>query len=147
MSTPYSKVFSLFLSKIRDMDLAQLSDEDIESNCMRYLDQALLYLKANSLNFSHTWEVDKDMDEFVDDLDDIDIQILTYYMIAAWYDTKINSLETTKMVFGVSSDRWQDQAKFQAQMIKAREYYLLSARRLFRDHHVLNNSYLQQGGN
>lgn len=143
MATPYETVFNSFLSKIRDMDMAILSDEDIENTCLRYLDEALLYIKASSLQFKSSWEVNADMDEFVDDLDPLEVEALAYYMVAAWYDTRINSLEATNMVFGASSDRWQDQAKFQAQMIKARKNWLLEARNLFKNYNTLNNSYLE----
>lgn len=142
MATRFETVFNSFLAKIQDMDLAILGDEDIENNCLRYLNEALMHVKMNNLKLNHTWEIDKDMDEFVEELDPEEIEVLTYFMIAAWYDVRINSLENTRAIFGASSDRWTDQAKFQAQLIKARRQWLLEARDLFRNYNVLNNDYL-----
>ena len=142
MSTRFETVFNSFLSKIQDMDLAILGDEDIENNCLRYLDEALMYINMNNLVMVHEWTIDPDMDEFVEDLDPAEIQVLTYYMVAAWYDARINSLENTRAIFGASSDRWTDQAKFQKQLIAARKQWLLEARDLFRNYNVLNNDYL-----
>lgn len=147
--TSYDVIFKRFLRKIEDIDLPKMSDEDADAILMGYLETALANIYFDNLrNFTSNFENRNDEERvFDDDLSSNEIEIISMYMASAWYEPRINSIETTKMYVGTNSQKWQDQNDFQEMMMKARDYWRLEARKLYRNRNVLDNSYLRGENN
>ena len=43
---------------------------------------------------------------FDEDLTNGEIEVLSLYMVVAWYDSQINSLEHTNMFYGSKDEKW-----------------------------------------
>ena len=86
MATTYATVFGMFLAKVTDFDLADMTEEDANSVMSDLLKQA-------TVKFSESCK--KDLSDvtttgFVSDLDDYEVDILSELMVEAWYKPHIN---------------------------------------------------------
>ena len=68
------------------------------------------------------------------------------YMVAAWYEPKINSLETTLMFIGSKDEKWTAQKDQLSMQKEKRNYWKLEARKYFRNYGYKNNSYINEEG-
>ena len=86
MATDFSVVYSSFLGKVTDTDLADMTEENANSVMSDLLKQAVAKFSESCKKDLSTvtatgWE---------DDLDDYEIDILSELMVEAWYKPHIN---------------------------------------------------------
>lgn len=87
MATPYSDIIEVFLNKITDMDLPKF--DDITRNSV-----VIGYMKSACTKFDKVCEVDLSkrddtLEQFVDNLDDEIIDIITENMLVEWLKPKV----------------------------------------------------------
>ena len=92
MSTPVSKVYSIFLRKISDLDMAGYEDWLLEDSLDGLLEMAIMRFDGYCLN---KLTLTKKDDEFYfdSDLTGREIDILTEYMLLNWYAPKVNDAD------------------------------------------------------
>lgn len=146
MATSFDTIFDAFLSRIDDVEFASLNYEDQMADLMQWLDSALAYITTSDLSLGSDYEArDNTRMEFEDDLTRTEIQVIAMYMMVPYLDRKINALEHMQSVFASNSEKWTDQNRHMQQLMEARMYWLVEARKLFRNKSTRTNSYL--GGN
>ena len=107
--TPYQKVFDAFLLKIEDLDLARLDPASQQAMLVGWLDAAIGFLEEDSLQLTHDYtDRNDELAQFNVDLDNREIQVLALYMVVAWYEPKVNSLEHTTMMYGSKDEKWDN---------------------------------------
>lgn len=93
MSTPYSKVYEYFMSKITDYRFASYTAEELEQTLDGYLKIAISKFKSAKTKLSGR---DEETKEFDNDLNDEECNILATLMICDWLLPQINTIELIK---------------------------------------------------
>ena len=108
-----------------------------------YLNDAIAMMTADDLMIEHDLNnKDDDLMEFTDDLNNLEVELLSKVMVVSWYEQKINSIETTVMMIGVSGEKWTSQKDLAESMKTRQTKAYKEARKLARGYHYRNNNYL-----
>lgn len=141
--TSFNRIYRSFLSKIEDTDLIKFEEYEQEEILRGYLEEALTILEMKNFKIDSDYSlIDEKNKCFVKDFSRREIEVVAMLMVAAWYSPKINSLETTLLFTGSSSDKWSSQKEHLNSMISARDYWITNARKMCRDKSTNKNSYL-----
>ena len=141
--TSYSEIFNIFLRNIEDEDLATISATDRDAMCLEYMETALGYMLIDDIKTSNSFEDrDDEMLEFNFDMPLREKVGLALYMVVAWYEPRINSLEHTLMFWGSKDEKWTNQKDHWKAACDVQKQYRLRARKHFRNYSSRNNSYL-----
>ena len=140
--TSYDTIYEAFLSKIEDIDLPEMSTNDQERMLKRWLDEALGYIELDGVKIHSDLERDDNTRTFVDDLSVGEITVISMYMIVAWYDKYINSIEHTLSFWGSKDERWTDQKNHLSALISSQNNYRVRARKYYRNYASRHNSYI-----
>lgn len=107
MSTPYSKIYDAFLSKIKDYDLGELSDTVMEYDMNSLLQSAIPYFLCPKVNI---FDRDEEQKIFLNDLGNEEINILAVLMKREWFKRGIADTDVTKQKFGETDFEFKSQA-------------------------------------
>jgi hypothetical protein len=140
--TPFSSVYTRFLKKIEDVDLPSFSTEEQEAILYGYLESAISYIEMDQIEFENSLDNVEDEAMFEADLSVGEMEVLSMYMVVAWYDPKINSVELTLYLVASSGEKWQSKKEYLDGLISAREYWRLEARNYMKRKAYKKNSYL-----
>lgn len=141
--TSYETVFESFKKRIEDKDLPLFTEEEQNSLMTGWLDTAIGYIELDKLKINNDLsDRDNDLQTFNIDLDNCEIEVIAMYMVAAWYEPKINSLEHTLLFVGSSSEKWTSQKDHLNMMVETRDKWKLEARKYFRNYRYKENDYL-----
>lgn len=147
MATPYETVFKSFRKRIEDKDLPNFTDDEQNEMMTEWLDSAIGYIEMDTLQIANDLsDRDNDLQEFTVDLTNMEIELIAMYMVVAWYEPKISSLEHTLLFVGAKDEKWTSQKEHMEMMINARDKVRLEARKYFRNYGYKNNSYLDGEG-
>ena len=86
MGTPFEQVYSRFLSRTTDFNLAGLDDYTLNEMLKSWLHSAIVKARTSS-DLSR----DDESEIFNNDLSDLDIELLAMGMTLAWLDQTLNS--------------------------------------------------------
>lgn len=84
MTTPFSDIYRLFLSKITDYEILQLSEEDLEANMQDWLLSAIGYFTICKKDLT---DFDLEKACFNEDLNVLEKNILSHLMVYVYVDT------------------------------------------------------------
>lgn len=93
MATPLEKVYGSFLSKMLEDEWLNWTQEEIEEDLLTILDGALPWFKFPRKSLDH------DDEEFFEDLDNEEIQIIACYMKCEWLNRTILTWENVKPLY------------------------------------------------
>lgn len=143
--TKYTQIFNVFLSKIEDSDLPQLSENDQMLELNTWLDSALGEMEIEGVKIIHDIH-DRDSVKgiFNNTLSVGEIEVIARYMVIAWYDRKINSLEHILLFVGTKEEKFTNQKDHLAALKSARQGYRQEVRRMIAEYGFKNNTYLQE---
>lgn len=142
--TPYSEVYGSFLGKIEDKDLPLFEDADRIRILTGWLNTAIAYIELDGLEIeSNLSDRDNDAQVFNSDLMNCEVEVIAMYMVAAWYEPKINSLENTLMFVGSSGEKWSSQKDRMNMLKETQKEKKLEARKYFVKYGYKNNSYIK----
>jgi hypothetical protein len=140
--TPFSAVYDRFLKKVEDVDLPNFSDLEQQAILYGYLESAIAYVEMDQIEFENSLDNIEDELMFEADLSVGEMEVLSMYMVVAWYDPKINSVELTLFLVASSGEKWQSKKEYLDSLIQAREYWRLEARNYMKRKAYKKNSYL-----
>lgn len=107
MNTSFEEIYTIFLNKISDFEIASLEDDEIAEYCERFLVSALS--KIHNLTNDLT---DRDDFEFSSELTDIEKEIITCQMVVEWIDSKLNTSSLLTLFVGTKDENMASQANF-----------------------------------
>lgn len=143
--TDYDVVYERFLRKIADADLYELDPNDLSEELLGLLQSALGRMSLQHVKIAHDLSRrNDDTEAFLDNLDETEQELISYYMAIEWYQPKINSLEHTLLFIGSKDERWTPQKEHMNMLMAKHESLKNEARKLYRDYHTLANSYLEE---
>lgn len=147
--TPYKKIFTRFELKIEELAPEEIGDVLWHQLEKEYLHSALslieldnLYFYSNQLKQDLT-DWDDELEVFNRDLSAKEIEVLSLYMIVAWYEPKINSLEHTLMYYGSKDEKWTSQKDHLRVISDKQKDYLRRARAYYNHNAGRNNSFIE----
>lgn len=86
MSTPYSSIYNVFLSKVNDYNLGNLTDTDMQSVMFYWMRSATTKFKQCRQDLTQRDDVN---DNFTADLSDEEIEIIACLMAVEWITPKV----------------------------------------------------------
>ena len=98
--TSYEVVYSRFLNRITDFNLAELDDNTLNEMLKGWLHSAIVNVRTSS-----DLTRNDDNEVFNNDLSDLDIELLAMGMKLAWLDQTLNSTELTLMMLGGKEEK------------------------------------------
>lgn len=142
--TEYSIVFDKFLRKIEDVDLANFNEEDQTAMLTGWLNDAIDMLTLESPTLNHDITDKDDLTHcFNQDLDSYETELIARFMVVAWYEPKVNSLQHIILMSGSSGEKWTDQNNHLKALIYSRDTAFDRARKLIRNKNYFNNEYFE----
>ena len=127
--TPYEYIFDSFKRKIEDKDLFTYTEDEQTEMLTGWLDTAIGYIEMEQLQMVNDLsDRDNENQWFNADLKNYEIEVIAMYMVVAWYEPRINSLEHTLLFVGASGEKWTDQNAHMKMMKTARDEWKLEAR-------------------
>lgn len=143
MATSYEDIFKRFKKRIEDKDLPTFSEYEQTEMLTEWLDTAIGYIELDQLKLVNDLsDRDNDLGEFTADLTNAEMEVIAMYMVVAWYEPKINSLQATLLFIGSKDEKWTSQKDHLSMMTSNRDKWRLEARKYFRNYCYKNNSYL-----
>lgn len=91
MATTYATVYGLFLAKVTDFDLADMTEEDANAIMSDLLRQAVG--KFSESCKKDLYDITDEQDGWNADFTDLEVDILSELMVEAWYKPCINNLD------------------------------------------------------
>lgn len=143
MATPYEDIYKRFYRKIEDKDLVQFDENEQEEMLTGWLDTAISYIELEGLSMKNDLsDRDNDLQNFNQTLENYEIEVVAKFMVVAWYEPKINSLEHTLLMVGSKDEKWTSQKDHLEMMTTTRDKEKREAIKLVRNYGYKNNSYL-----
>ncbi|HHU80515.1 MAG TPA: hypothetical protein GXZ35_04180 [Acholeplasmataceae bacterium] len=105
MATPYKDIFVSFLGKISDPYLADMTDNDIDAQLLKYLNSSIPKFRKCKQDLSL-----KDESGFTETLTDEEVEILANLMVIEWLRPQINNLEILKQALSPKDFTLRSQA-------------------------------------
>ena len=138
MATPYEKVYDRFSQKITDFNLVEVDDYSLEKMLLGWLNSSIVNVRKREHNLSLR---DDELQEFQEDLTDLEIELLALGMKLSWIDQYLNSTENVLQFIGGKEEKYYSQANHIAELRELRRDTLQEMKSLHNYDTYVNNSY------
>ena len=143
VTTDYSEIYGRFLSKIEDNELVKMEREDRTAMLKNWLLTALSFIELDKLRIKNDLtDRDDEEEHFNSALTSAEVEGIALYMMVAWYEDKVNSLEHTLLFMGSKDEKWTNQKDHWKATADIQRSYRLRARKHFRNHSSRDNAYI-----
>lgn len=133
MATPFSNVYSRFLAKVSDFDLANLTDLELEEILKGYMESAIVKFYRCKTDLNNRDEI-----SFLDDLSLHEQEIIATGMLIEYLTPQINAIENLKQMISGKDFRFYSQSRHLRELIFLRD----TAKKEF-DKMILDYTYLK----
>ena len=127
MATPYEKIYNRFSQKITDFNLVEVDDYSLDKMLLGWLNSSIVNVRKREHNLSLR---DDEVQEFQEDLSDLEIEMLALGMKLAWIDQYLNSTELVLQFIGGKEEKYYSQANHIAELRALREDIRVEMKRL-----------------
>ena len=138
MATPYEKVYGRFLQKITDFNLAEVDDYSFDEMLQGWLNSSIVRIRKCQHDLSKR---DDELQEFEEDLSDLEVELLACGMVDSWLSQYLNSTELVSQFIGGKEEKYYSQAAHIKELRDMRESNLLEMNRLHNYYTYTNSSY------
>ena len=138
MATPYEKVYNRFLQKISDFNLAEADDYSFDEMINGWLNSAVIRVRKCQHDLSKR---DDELQEFEEDLSDLEIELLALGMVDAWVTPMLNSTELTLQFIGGKEEKYYSQSQMLSELRNLKKENSLEMNRLHNYYTYTNSSY------
>jgi hypothetical protein len=138
MATPYENIYERFLSKITDFNLVEMDDYSFDKMMLGWLNSSIVRMRRCKSDLSLR---DNDVQEFTEDLSDLEIELLALGMVDAWVTPMLNSTELTLQFIGGKEEKYYSQSQQLAELRNLKKENSLEMNRLHNYFTYTNNSY------
>lgn len=105
--TSYDVIFKRFLQKITDYKLLELSDDDVHQMMMGWLNSSIAKFRRCKNDLSQR---DDEIEQFTNDLEEEEIEILSMLMVNEWLEPQLNSELYTSQFYGGKEEKYYAQS-------------------------------------
>ena len=138
MATPYDKIYSRFFQKVTDFNLAEIDDASLDEMLQGWLNSAVIRVRKCQHDLSKR---DDELQEFEEDLSDLEIELLALGMVDAWVTPMLNSTELTLQFIGGKEEKYYSQSQMLSELRNLKKENSLEMNRLHNYYTYTNNSY------
>ena len=138
MATPDEVIYKRFLQKITDFNLVELDDFTLDEMLNGWLKSAIVRTRVCDSDLSKR---DDEVQEFEDDLSDVEIELLALGMTRSWLDQYLNSTENILQFISGKEEKYYSQANHIKELRDLRSDITLEMQKLHSYHTYTNNSY------
>ena len=138
MATPYEKIYNRFLQKITDFNLAEVDDYSFDEMLQGWLNSSIVRIRKCQHDLSKR---NDELQEFEEDLSDLEIELLALGMVDAWVTPMLNSTELTLQFIGGKEEKYYSQSQQLAELRNLKKENSLEMNRLHNYYTYTNNSY------
>lgn len=129
--TSYTEIYDIFLSKISDVKILSLSDEDIEQLLESYMFNSIALIKECKTDLT---DVDSENKCFNNDLLGVEKELIASEMVVQWLEPQLNSTLLTKQFFGGKEEKFYAQANQLEKLQALYDYTRINVRKISRDY-------------
>lgn len=141
MATSYDNIYDRFVNKITDFNIVELDDYSLGDMLKGWLKSAVVRSRKCQHDLSKR---DDELQEFAEDLSDLEIELLAMGMVDAWLSQYLNSTENVLQFIGGKEEKYYSQANHIAEVRALREQNLIEMNRLHNYYTYTNNSYFDK---
>lgn len=141
MATSYDNIYDRFVNKITDFNIVELDDYSLGDMLKGWLKSAIVRSRKCQHDLSKR---DDELQEFEEDLSDLEIELLAMGMVDAWLSQYLNSTENVLQFIGGKEEKYYSQANHIAEIRALREQNLIEMNRLHNYYTYTNNSYFDK---
>lgn len=148
-SLTYNQIYSRLFSKIEAYDFIELSEDDLNELLCDWIHSASAnpYVRRLFKTFSlddELQEISYEMKYSVDSFSDEEfiIEVLTFGMIIAWLEPKINSINNIAQMFGSKEEKFYSQSAHLSELQNLLNSCKKQQRRMIADRGYAWNTYL-----
>ena len=138
MATSYETVYNRFVQKITDFNILDLDDYSLDNMLDGWLKSAIVRTRKCEHDLSLRDDV---LQEFSEDLTDLEIELLALGMVDAWVTPMLNSTELTLQFLGGKEEKFYSQSQQLAELRNIKKENSLEMNRLHNYYTYTNNSY------
>jgi hypothetical protein len=138
MATPYEKIYNRFSLKITDFNLTEIDDYSLGEMLLGWLNSSIVNVRKREHDLSLR---DDEIQEFNEDLSDLEIELLALGMKLAWVDQYLNSTENVLQFIGGKEEKYYSQANHIAELRELRKDTVREMQSLHNYDTYANNSY------
>lgn len=138
MATPYEKIYERFSQKITDFNLVEIDDYSLNGMLQGWLNTAIVRVRKCDHDLSLR---DDEIQEFQEDLSDLEIELLSLGMVDAWITPMLNSTELALQFIGGKEEKYFSQSQQLTELRNLKRENTLEMNRLHNYHTYTNNSY------
>lgn len=102
MATPYEKIYNRFLQKITDFNLAEVDDYSFDEMLQGWLNSSIVRIRKCQHDLSKR---DDELQEFEEDLSDLEVELLACGMVDSWLSQYLNSTELVSQFIGGKEEK------------------------------------------
>ena len=139
MATSYDNIYDRFVNKITDFNIIELDDYSLGDMFQGWLKSAIVRSRKCQHDLSKR---DDELQEFEEDLSDLEIELLALGMVDAWVSPMLNSTELTLQFIGGNEEKYYSQSQQLAALQNLKKENLLEMNGLHNYYTYTNNSYL-----
>ena len=138
MATSYETVYNRFVQKITDFNILDFDDYSLDNMLDGWLKSAIVRTRKCEHDLSLR---DDELQEFSEDLSDLEIELLALGMVDAWVTPMLNSTELTLQFLGGKEEKFYSQSQQLAELRNIKKENSLEMNRLHNYYTYTNNSY------
>ena len=138
MATPYEKIYERFSQKITDFNLVEIDDYSLNGMLQGWLNTAIVRVRKCDHDLSLR---DDEIQEFQEDLSDLEIELLALGMKLAWIDQYLNSTELVLQFTGGKEEKFYSQSAHISELRELRKETLREMNSLHNYDTYINSSY------
>lgn len=138
MATSYENIYGRFLNKVTDFNLVDMDDYSLSSMLQGWLTTAVVKSRKCEHDLSKR---DNELQEFEEDLSDLEVELLSMGMVDAWLSQYLNSTENVLQFIGGKEEKYYSQANHIAELRALKDENLREMNRLHNYYTYTNNSY------
>lgn len=139
--TSYETIYTKFLSKITDYKILQMEDDDVRMMLKGWLNSAIANFRTCQSDLSKR---DNEIEEFEDNLTDLEIEILSILMVSEWLAPQLNSGLLTKQLITNKDEKFYSQSAHLKELMDLQAASDKKARLLLNRYRLINNAYLTE---
>ena len=138
MATPYEKIYNRFSQKISDFNLVEVDDHSLDEMLQGWLDSSIVRIRKCQHDLSKR---NDELQEFEEDLSDLEIELLALGMVDAWVTPMLNSTELTLQFIGDKEEKYYSQSQQLAELRNLKRENSIEMNSINNYHTYTNNSY------
>lgn len=138
MATSYEIVYNRFVQKITDFNILDFDDYSLDNMLDGWLKSAIVRTRKCEHDLSLR---DDELQEFSEDLSDLEIELLALGMVDSWVTPMLNSTELTLQFLGGKEEKFYSQSQQMAELRNIKKENSLEMNRLHNYYTYTNNSY------